>query len=74
MDTNGLILIPAVVYFLPSVLILILAVYLIPSIIAAVRNHREVGAVFRLNLFLGWTFIGWLAALVWAMERRNEHD
>jgi hypothetical protein len=64
-----LILIPAVVYFLPSVLILILAVYFIPSIVASVRNHRELGDIFRLNIFLGWTFVGWVAALIWAMER-----
>ena len=70
MDTNGLILIPAVVYFPPSGLILILAiVYLIPSIVASVRNHRQLGAIFRLNIFLGWTFIGWVAALIWAMDR-----
>jgi Superinfection immunity protein len=70
MDTNGLILIPAVVYFLPSGLILILAViYFIPSIVASVRNHRQLAAIFRLNIFLGWTFIGWVAALIWAMER-----
>ncbi len=73
MDTNGLILIPAVVYFLPSGLtglILILAVvYFIPSIVAAVRNHRELGAIFRLNISLGWTIVGWISALIWAMER-----
>jgi hypothetical protein len=70
MDTNGLILIPAVVYFLPSGLILILAVvYFIPSIVAAVRNHRELGAIFRWNIFLGWTIVGWISALIWAMEK-----
>ena len=68
MDIKGVILIPAVVYFLPSVLILILAVYFIPSIVASVRNHRQLGAIFRLNIFLGWTFVGWVAALIWAVE------
>ena len=70
MDTNGLILIPAVIYFLPSGLILILAaVYFIPSIVASVLNHPQLGAIFRLNIFLGWTFIGWIAALIWAVDR-----
>ena len=65
MDIKGVILIPAVVYFPPSGLIKILAiVYFIPSIVASVRNH-----IFRLNIFLGWTFIGWVAALIWAMDR-----
>ena len=70
MDIKGVILIPAVVYFLPSGLIPILAiVYFIPSIVASVRNHRQLGAIFRLNIFLGWTFVGWAAALIWAMDR-----
>ena len=70
MDTSGLILITAVVYFLPFGLIPILAiVYLIPSIVASVRNHPQLGGIFRLNIFLGWTFIGWVAALIWAVDR-----
>src|SRR6516164_9483881 len=56
--------------FLPSGIIPILAiVYFIPSIVTSVRNHRQLGAIFRLNIFLGWTFVGWAAALIWAMDR-----
>ena len=43
-----------------------IALYFLPAIIAKVRNHSNVLAVFILNLFLGWTFLGWIAALVWA--------
>ena len=38
--------------------------YFLPSIIAH-RKHAFMG-VFLLNLFLGWTVIGWFAALIWA--------
>lgn len=42
-----------------------LAVYFIPFIIAAARSHNTTG-VFLVNLLVGWTFIGWLVALVMA--------
>jgi hypothetical protein len=40
--------------------------YFIPSIVAKGRHHRQSLAVFILNLFLGWTCLGWVIALVWA--------
>ncbi len=36
------------------------------GIVAAVRNHHQGGAIIVLNLFLGWTVLGWIMALVWA--------
>ncbi|MYA18213.1 MAG: superinfection immunity protein [Gammaproteobacteria bacterium] len=53
-----------IVYF-----IVIVSVYFIPSIVAKVRNHHNTMAIFLLNLFLGWSLIGWVAALVWAVIR-----
>ena len=41
-------------------------IYFLPTIIAAVRGHRQAVAIFLLNLFLGWTLIGWVGALVWS--------
>jgi hypothetical protein len=41
--------------------------YFLPSIIAIARNKRDVTAILLLNLFLGWTMIGWVVALVWAV-------
>lgn len=41
--------------------------YFLPTIIAAARGHHNGGAVFALNLLLGWTVLGWIAALVWAV-------
>ena len=40
------------------------AAYFIPSIIAF--NKKHYAGIFYLNLFLGWTFLGWVGALVWA--------
>jgi T4 superinfection immunity protein len=43
-----------------------LAVWLIPGFIASVRHHHNQGAIWCLTIFLGWTFVGWVIALVWA--------
>ena len=48
------------------VLGVIVAAYFMPTIVAAVRGHHNTTAIFLLNLFLGWSLIGWLAALIWA--------
>jgi len=45
-----------------------LLTYFLPTILAAARRKRDLGAIFVLNLFLGWTFIGWIVALVWALK------
>jgi hypothetical protein len=44
-----------------------LLVYFLPFVCALSRNKRNSGAIFALNLLLGWTFIGWVVALVWAL-------
>jgi hypothetical protein len=41
------------------------AVYFLPSFIA--WNKRNSGAIIALNIFLGWTFVGWVVALVWSL-------
>jgi hypothetical protein len=41
-------------------------VYLLPTFIAGWRRNPRTTAIFVLNIFLGWTFLGWVAALVWA--------
>ena len=41
-------------------------IYFVPAIVAKVRDHRNLLAIGMLNLFLGWTLIGWVAALVWS--------
>ena len=44
----------------------ILGIYFLPDWIAQSRGHPNRGSIFVLNLFLGWTFLGWVAALIWA--------
>jgi|GEM_PF-2050226 len=47
--------------------ILMIGGYFVPVIIAIRRRHRQVVAIAVLNVFLGWTFLGWLGSLVWAL-------
>jgi len=42
--------------------------YFLPSLIALGRSKRDLMAIFLLNFFLGWTMIGWVVALVWAVK------
>lgn len=46
-------------------------IYFLPLVIAIVREHRQLVAIGALNLLLGWTFIGWVGALVWALVNPN---
>ena len=48
------------------IFVVLLFIYFIPTIIAGFRKHRNAGAIFVLNILLGWTFLGWVAALVWS--------
>lgn len=51
--------------------------YIMPTVAASLRNHRQAVPIFLLNILLGWTLVGWAAALIWAFveerpaERRN---
>lgn len=46
--------------------LIILTVYFIPAAVASSRKHKNTGAIFALNLLLGWTLLGWAIAMIWA--------
>jgi hypothetical protein len=48
-------------------LLFLLGLYLLPSLIASSRHLYERTPITLLNIFLGWTFIGWIIALIWAI-------
>ena len=48
------------------VLIILLAAYFIPFIIAIIRGIKNSMSVFFLNLFLGWTVIGFFVLIFYA--------
>ena len=52
--------------FLICFTILIVVVYFLPSMIAFNRNHSSRLAILVINLFLGWSLVGWFIALIWS--------
>lgn len=48
-------------------LLFCLGLYFLPAIVAAMRHTHNSGGILLLNIFLGWTFIGWIVALIMAL-------
>ncbi len=46
--------------------LIIVTFYFIPTIMACFRKHPNSTAIFVTDMFLGWTCIGWIVALIWA--------
>ena len=55
--------------FVVILLLIVIVINFIPSFIAFKRNHENKVAILILNICLGWTFIGWVVALVWAVKK-----
>lgn len=56
----------AMITAMPFILAII---YFLPFLVAYRNSHPQTAAIGVLNFFLGWTFVGWVAALVWANVR-----
>ena len=41
--------------------------YFLPAVVAYSRRHHNRLAILALNFLLGWTFLGWVVALVWSL-------
>lgn len=52
----------------------LIAIYLAPFIIALARGSKRTGGVFVINIFLGWTVLGWVIALAWAAGSDTHED
>jgi hypothetical protein len=66
--------------FTPTHLILLLilfvpmmAIHFAPTIVAGARHARSFWWIVVINVFLGWTLIGWIVALVWALRDDVEY-
>lgn len=52
--------------FFAMIAILIMGfIYVIPIMVA--WNKRQLGSIAALDLLLGWTLVGWVVALCWAL-------
>ncbi|MBI4599286.1 superinfection immunity protein [Candidatus Uhrbacteria bacterium] len=49
--------------------VILFILYFMPTVIAFVAKKKDAFAISILNILLGWTFIGWVWALVWAAKK-----
>ncbi len=49
-----------------GVVLLAFGLYLLPALVAGLRGHRQLVPLFVVNLFLGFTLVGWVVCLAWA--------
>jgi len=47
-------------------ILIVVAIYLIPTIVAYSRKHKNKFSIYLTNLLLGWTGLGWIIALIWS--------
>ena len=58
--------------FLLIFFLLAFLLYFLPTIIAFNRQHRNRWVIFVINFVFGGTLIGWLAALIWALNKIDD--
>lgn len=54
-------------------ILLCVTIYGLPTGVALIRGRTNTGAIFVLNLFLGWTLVGWVVALIWAVASDQQN-
>ena len=57
-------------HFHPFFFLLSLFLYFLPAYLA--RNKPDFTSILLLNLLAGWTFIGWIIALIWALAAKPQ--
>jgi hypothetical protein len=62
MDSNAF----WIIFWISLTALVSFTAYFAPSIVAALRHKSNLGGIVIVNLFLGWTIIGWGVALVMA--------
>lgn len=53
--------------------ILVFVLYFLPSVIAVLRHHKSAFAIIIVNIFFGWTVIGYFWALIWSATNPREN-
>jgi hypothetical protein len=52
--------------FMIFCIVVIFCLYWLPAINGFQRKHRNAVPILLVNFFFGWTFIGWVVALIWS--------
>jgi len=51
---------------------LVIGFYMLPTLFALARSHRNTTPILIVNLFFGWTILGWIVCLAWAFSAQPE--
>ena len=52
-------------------LLALVSLYFTPTIVAVVRGVEHQGSVIVINVFLGWTLVGWVVSLAMACRTKG---
>ena len=52
--------------------IILVALYFLPAILAKRLHLKDASAIFYVNLVFGWTVLGWILALTWVIAEWRE--
>jgi hypothetical protein len=55
-----------------GVCLVFVAMYFVPALVAVLQHHPHGIGIFLVNLVFGWTVIGWLGCLAWALIRPSQ--
>jgi uncharacterized membrane protein len=62
-------------FYMIFILAIMLSLYLLPTILAIVLKRKDnLTLIVLLNVLAGWTFVGWIAALVFLFVDLNRAD
>ncbi len=50
------------------IVLIIAFIYFLPSLIAWSRDHKNTASIAVVNIFLGWTLVGWVVALAMSVS------
>ena len=57
-----------------AIMAVLVAIFFLPALIAGARSHNNAVQILLLNIFLGWTFLGWVGALIWSTTNNVRAD
>lgn len=58
------------IFFIVLIAIAALVIHFLPAFVAWNRRAEHFVWILLINILFGWTLIGWVIALVWAMQDR----
>lgn len=54
--------------------IILISLYFVPTVLAFMRDHKSKWGILALNFILGFTLIGWIIALIWALADKGQKE